>query len=588
MNSGVVEGMQELYSDHKPAGQVFFTVEFFANGKLENNIKNLAYQKNSIFSSKYGRSRNGATRVPDANMERQFKVSNSMSSSGFQGGKGGDIRSSRSLNRSQEDPRYQHDGGDRYAETRYKTLYDDYGEDYFRHSPEHKRYVDKNPSMSPGREQPPEYTHRDNSLINKFLKPKNTMYESKLTRSGYDRNSYHDDHNDPYQNPYHQQETMYVDDRRYQSHSEHHMRDKFNNVSSIPHGSRSYVDHHVVVNPEHRYNNEENVMYHSINREINNNDNNNNNPYANAYHKKQEQIEPNPFMRGSNEDPFDYNKSTYFITTTHPHQLKRPSSLSPIRKDEDPYRVPDRRDPNDTFSKLVQHRKTPTPSILKDIRPGDELRSPPRDRFNFDDSYKPTNTSKVDNYTNTLNRIEQLKTSGGFKDVKFDLTNSIDPYIYFRQNSTQIFQYAIRENRWKTLPNLKGFYFPKHFSTAQLPDNSYFITGGELNDITLNTTHYYDSGNIVDLAHMISARKGHNSIYHDGFVYVFGGFYDEKSIIKDCERYNFKTKQWTPIARMNFAKAYCTPFIYGNKFIYLIGGFSSTTQFEGVSFIINL
>jgi hypothetical protein len=597
--------MQELYNEHKPAGQIFFKVEFFPNGKLENNIRNLAYQKNAIFSSKYnnfGKSRSGLSRVPDQNSEQQNKISNSLSNSlnnQFERKlRNTSVNNSRQMddngvhninNQQQNNPHLRNSN----FETRYKTLYDDYGEEYYRTQPSellrNNQQQQRIPSVHNSLEREQQHTKRDNSLINKFLQPKNTIVgDSKQNRSFYDRNNYYDDKNDPYDNPYHykQQEQYHHENKQI-----HKTPTNISNIYPVRN------EEHIMINPEVRYSHE-NPMYHSVYVDTHHPDPHYNNQkeirhhspsprdhyYNNNDHHYMRNHSSN--QRDNHPDNFDNDKSVYMYNKTEVHSLNRPHNMAPVKRDEDYYKVPEKRDPNDTFKSIIKDRKTTTPSILKDIKPGDPIRSPPRDRFVFDESYN--NPTKVDPYANTLNRIEQLKSTGGLNDTKFDLKNSLDPYIYFRNNSTQIFQYEIKANKWKSLPNYKNFYFPKHFSVCQLPDNTYFLTGGELNMLSLNTTHYYTGGNIIDLASMISVRKGHNSIYHEGFVYVFGGFYDEKSIIKDCERYNFKTKQWTPIARMNFAKAYTTPVVHGNKYIYLVGGFSSTTQFEGVNNYITL
>jgi hypothetical protein len=163
----------------------------------------------------------------------------------------------------------------------------------------------------------------------------------------------------------------------------------------------------------------------------------------------------------------------------------------------------------------------------------------------------------------------------------FELKNASDSFIHFKPESTQIYKYSFRTGKWTTLHNLNNFKFPRFHGLAEVNEDNIFITGGEYEDATLNSAIYYSDEMFIEVADMNKQRKGHSSIYFDGYVYVFGGFYDEKTIIRECERYNFKSKEWEQISNMIFTKAYSTPTVMNGSHIYLVGGFSSG-KFEGV------
>jgi hypothetical protein len=389
----------------------------------------------------------------------------------------------------------------------------------------------------------------EQGLIEHFLQPKSAIYQKQLSKAIDRRQSYNEAHdNDNENNLYHYSNNNRLNDDtiNYQDEArENETKQKENNI-----------------NPDLIASIKNSYLQNTIPLEVDENGN----PYADFFNYDNYLKYKQPNLGEYDDDPFDYHKSMYFYTVTHPSFLKRHTTLQPYIKEDDPFELPKKRDPNDTFKNLEEHL-----NFL------DLFRSSFGDPF-----YRHSGGRKAHPYYSTIHTLDKFKNSNTFNRTRVNVPNSLDPFIYFRSDSTQILQYEIKANKWQALPNHNNFYFSKHFSTAQLPDNSYIITGGELNDVSLNTTHYYFEGNIIELAPMITARKGHNSIYFEGFVYVFGGFYEEKTIIKKCEKYDFRSKSWLPMSEMNFAKAYCNPILYKDRYIYLIGGFSDAQQFEGV------
>jgi kelch-like protein 10 len=70
-------------------------------------------------------------------------------------------------------------------------------------------------------------------------------------------------------------------------------------------------------------------------------------------------------------------------------------------------------------------------------------------------------------------------------------------------------------------------------------------------------------------------RKAHSAIYLKGFIYVFGGFVDG-GVTKTGERFDISKGTWSGISPMFSSMAYTTPLVYGEQFIFLIGGYSGT------------
>jgi hypothetical protein len=108
--------------------------------------------------------------------------------------------------------------------------------------------------------------------------------------------------------------------------------------------------------------------------------------------------------------------------------------------------------------------------------------------------------------------------------------------------------------------------------STELPDGSFFLTGGECRGETVNNAYHFMNGNMTKLNVMYNPRKAHTSVYVEGSVYVFGGFYD-KLILNYCEKYDMNTRSWKQLSNMIYSKAYSTPLVYGTNYIFLIGGF---------------
>jgi hypothetical protein len=155
--------------------------------------------------------------------------------------------------------------------------------------------------------------------------------------------------------------------------------------------------------------------------------------------------------------------------------------------------------------------------------------------------------------------------------------------LFFRHNSSYLFSFNFQNQSWSQV-NLQGnIFFPKFIRSAELPDGSFLLTGGEYNGLTINNTFHFQNGAFKDRQPMQIARKAHSTIYLNGFVYVFGGFTDN-GIISNCEKFDLNKGTWSAISNMIYPKAYSTPLTYGNSHIFLIGGFCAE-KYDGVIYI---
>jgi hypothetical protein len=159
--------------------------------------------------------------------------------------------------------------------------------------------------------------------------------------------------------------------------------------------------------------------------------------------------------------------------------------------------------------------------------------------------------------------------------------------LFFRNNTGNLFYFNFQNQSWVQI-NLDGnVFFPKFMRATELPDDTFFLTGGEYNKQSVFNTFHFINGHFKDKSKMSVARKAHSAIYLKGFVYIFGGFADN-GIIADCEKFDMNKNIWINIAKIGYAKAYATPLTYGSNYIFLIGGFSSTKFEEVIAYLFSI
>jgi hypothetical protein len=168
--------------------------------------------------------------------------------------------------------------------------------------------------------------------------------------------------------------------------------------------------------------------------------------------------------------------------------------------------------------------------------------------------------------------------------IYFNTLNYFKYPLFFQHNSKNIWSYDIVNSAWKQVNNPSQEFFGKYHRAAELPDGSYFLTGGEVNGQTVNTVRHFINGFFTQKQNMIFQRKAHCVVYSGGFVFIFGGF-GTSGVMKTCEKFDLMKGTWTTIANMNYPRGYGTGVVYGENFIFLIGGFIGD-KLDGVKYLL--
>ena len=74
------------------------------------------------------------------------------------------------------------------------------------------------------------------------------------------------------------------------------------------------------------------------------------------------------------------------------------------------------------------------------------------------------------------------------------------------------------------------------------------------------------------LPSMFTKRGCFATIYHEGFVYVFGGINYSDRIMSKCEKYSVKDKIWNLIANMKLVRKNASACALNTDTIYVFGG----------------
>ncbi len=111
------------------------------------------------------------------------------------------------------------------------------------------------------------------------------------------------------------------------------------------------------------------------------------------------------------------------------------------------------------------------------------------------------------------------------------------------------------------------FEFEIFASTCSLPDGNILVTGGGQSSavylLKISQTEGSEgkkeglnySIQIQEKRKMALVRKEHMSVYHEGYVYVLGGFESgQNRFLSECEKYNVLRDEWSPMAPMPFNK----------------------------------
>ena len=122
-----------------------------------------------------------------------------------------------------------------------------------------------------------------------------------------------------------------------------------------------------------------------------------------------------------------------------------------------------------------------------------------------------------------------------------------------------------------------NFKIPRWHRSIVTPFCEIYLTGGVDVDnphIKLDKAYVYDFNNktLIPISPMFIGRSGHAMTYLNGYLYVIGGYSEEKDFTERCERYNIKQNMWEHIASLHVKAnnpACCT---FRNKYIYKFGG----------------
>ena len=64
------------------------------------------------------------------------------------------------------------------------------------------------------------------------------------------------------------------------------------------------------------------------------------------------------------------------------------------------------------------------------------------------------------------------------------------------------------------------------------------------------------------------------ALYHEGFVFVFGGLNYIDKILRKCERYNIQEDKWDSLADMNEGRKNASACVLTTDTLYIFGGTS--------------
>jgi N-acetylneuraminic acid mutarotase len=75
---------------------------------------------------------------------------------------------------------------------------------------------------------------------------------------------------------------------------------------------------------------------------------------------------------------------------------------------------------------------------------------------------------------------------------------------------------------------------------------------------------------------MVTKRGCFSALYHEGFVFVFGGLNYIDKVMRKCERYSIENNAWKNIADMHEPRKHASACALTTDTIYVFGGTTST------------
>lgn len=121
----------------------------------------------------------------------------------------------------------------------------------------------------------------------------------------------------------------------------------------------------------------------------------------------------------------------------------------------------------------------------------------------------------------------------------------------------------------------------KSQSCVRLPDGKVFFAGGtdsaHLKIYTRAVVYDPDTRLVDVLPHMSTCRFSAGSVFLDGEIFVVGGReygQDFSAYLKYCEKFNLRTRTWSPLPVLNFSRSSPSCFVV-NRRVFVAGGISS-------------
>ena len=197
--------------------------------------------------------------------------------------------------------------------------------------------------------------------------------------------------------------------------------------------------------------------------------------------------------------------------------------------------------------------------------------------------YLHNKNSNIDYYSDILDKLRSFSLSKQHNNTDsvsssynptLNLSSSNITTLYTPIDNTNLLQaYDISTHTFTYLPisfpsTIKCF--PKFSRSVTYQSNLVYISGGELNNVPLNTLIAVNtearSSSVCQS--MLKAHSGHSFVNIGGNLLVLSGAYGNKT----CEMYNVQKGMWKAIARMNIDRVGPGVLVYDSNVIYIFFG----------------
>ena len=185
------------------------------------------------------------------------------------------------------------------------------------------------------------------------------------------------------------------------------------------------------------------------------------------------------------------------------------------------------------------------------------------------DPYQPIVKNDIPLYS----PIQVPSYNGQLKD--HDVNLNYNKYmVFFQYDSVNVYAFDFKNRSFVKCPNYYNFKMLSFFRVVQTPEYGFILTGGShSNNSFTSNVYYYLDGYFKKLTDMKIERRAHCSIFHEGFVYVFGGL-TANGQTKLCERYNIAGNKWESIASLTQERTLASCCLFGKDLIYIIAGYN--------------